>query len=142
MDDMQIATWAASFGLLIIIATCFGSPLTTADPRGSCQYGNKAFAIGETFMKNECQPCVCAEENYGPSVNCVYINCAPTHCVNPTYSSSQCCGECPDGLNCQHGDKVLKEGEVYTEGGVTCRCEFVPQQYGPAYRAVCNTTHT
>ncbi|XP_046560521.1 von Willebrand factor C domain-containing protein 2-like [Haliotis rubra] len=132
---MQIAVWVALCG---IIATCLGSPLTTLDPDTTCYYGSKAFAIGDTFMKSACQPCVCAE---GRSVNCVYITCAPTHCVNPTYLSTQCCRECPDGLNCQHGDKIIKEGEVYTDGGVTCRCQFVPQQYGPAYRAVCNSTH-
>ncbi|XP_046560511.1 von Willebrand factor C domain-containing protein 2-like [Haliotis rubra] len=107
---------------LCLVAVINTSPVILTTTPNACLNNGKYYMVGESFRPTPCEQCFCAAAGR-PA--CISIDCAVAMCVDAVKSPNQCCSTCPNGLNCKHGDVIIKMGEVYHPDKATaCQCNF------------------
>ncbi|XP_048416823.1 von Willebrand factor C domain-containing protein 2-like [Stegostoma tigrinum] len=103
--------------------------------RNSCQYGGKMYQLFQEFWPSACERCRCEANR---EVYCLTAECAPVHCVNPSYEPNQCCSVCKQGPNCFAGNTIIPAGvKVEMDGRSVCFCPYKDGSWEPQQQAIC-----
>ncbi|XP_046570223.1 von Willebrand factor C domain-containing protein 2-like isoform X2 [Haliotis rubra] len=98
------------------------TPVTLTTTPTTCERHGKYYKLGEHFKPTPCERCFCGASGRAA---CVYVDCVLALCVDAVKQPDQCCSTCPNGLNCKHGDVIIKMGELYHPDKATaCQCNF------------------
>ncbi|XP_041073446.1 brorin-like isoform X2 [Carcharodon carcharias] len=84
-----------------------------------------------------CERCRCEANR---EVYCLTAECAPVHCVNPSYEPNQCCPVCKQGPNCFAGNTIIPAGvKVEMDGRSVCFCPYKDGSWEPQQQAICSS---
>ncbi|XP_051894625.1 von Willebrand factor C domain-containing protein 2-like [Pristis pectinata] len=143
MAVWRAPSWLVPVSLVLIHTAPRAASLNNILPKGESDYLLPDYRgkgciddNGFVFEPSACERCRCEADR---EVYCLTAECAPVHCVNPSYEPNQCCPVCRQGPNCFAGNTIIPAGvKVEMDGISVCFCPYKDGSWEPQQQAICS----